>query len=195
MRALWPRWPHSTCLRNLGRRGSGLEHGFSLIEVLITMVIAAIGLLGLAKMQAAALSNTQVSRSRSLIALQAGSLASSMHGNPGYWAAGLAPATVTASGTTVVDATGVLTGTTNCTTSVCTAGQLAAFDFNSWVVGLNQHFPTYTATVNCTIAAGAPIACSINLTWTEKYVAVSYATAASAGSQASIQSFTLRVEP
>src|SRR5204863_9281896 len=63
--------------------------GFSLLEVLVTLIVIAIGLLGLAKTQAAAVSNTQVSRVRSLIALQAESLAGAMHGNRGYWAAGV----------------------------------------------------------------------------------------------------------
>ena len=50
--------------------------GFSMIEVLITIVVITVALLGAAKMQAAAVSNTQVARVRSLISLQAGSLAS-----------------------------------------------------------------------------------------------------------------------
>ena len=41
--------------------------GFSMIEVLVTVVVIAIGLLGVAKMQAASVSNTQVARLRSLV--------------------------------------------------------------------------------------------------------------------------------
>src|SRR6266446_2556532 len=97
-------------MRTIHRRNTG----FSLIEVLVTLVVVAIGLLGLAKMQAAAISNTQVSRVRSLIALQTESLASAMHGNRTYWAAGVAPATFSATGTTTTDSTGVLQATTHC---------------------------------------------------------------------------------
>ena len=62
-----------------------VKRGFTLIEVMIAMFITAIGLLGLAKMQALAISSSKGSGSRSLIALQVGSLASSMHANKVFW--------------------------------------------------------------------------------------------------------------
>lgn len=169
--------------------------GFSMVEVLVTIAIISTALIGVAKMQAAAVSNTQVARVRSLIALQAGSLASSMHGNPGYWASGLAPATFSATGTTITEASGVLTATTSCTSGTCTPAQLAAYDVQSWVSNINSHFPSYTATVNCTTATGAPVSCNINLSWTEKYIAINRSTAASAAAQTSTQGFSLYVEP
>ena len=41
--------------------------GFTLIELLVTMLIVTIGLLGLAKLQATAVSNTSVARTRALM--------------------------------------------------------------------------------------------------------------------------------
>jgi len=178
-------------MRTIHRRNTG----FSLIEVLVTLVVVAIGLLGLAKMQAAAISNTQVSRVRSLIALQTESLASALHGNRTYWAAGVAPATFSATGTTITDSTGVLTGTTDCTSSTCDNRQLAAYDVRQWVTNLSAHFPSYSATVNCSNTAGTPVSCNINVSWTEKYVAINRSTAASAAAQTSTQTLTLYVEP
>ena len=64
------------------------EAGFTLVEVLIALLISSIGLLGLAGMQALALASTQVSSVRSLVALQASSLAAAMHSNQAYWSAG-----------------------------------------------------------------------------------------------------------
>ena len=52
------------------------------------------GLLGLAKMEALAISSTSVASSRSLAAIEASSLAAAMHANPGYWAAGIAPPSI-----------------------------------------------------------------------------------------------------
>jgi type IV pilus assembly protein PilV len=174
-------------LRRLERRSAG----FSMIEVLVTMLVVSIGLLGIAKMQAAAVSNTQVARVRSLIALQAGSLASFMHGNPGYWANG--PTSFTATGATITDATGVLTVTSpDCASAVCTPAQLAAYDVHYWVDKFNGQFPSYTAAVNC---AGTSVTCNITLTWVENYIAINRSTAALTAGQTATQSFTLYVQP
>ena len=59
--------------------------GFSLVEVMVAVVVICIGLLGIAKMQAMALSNTNMSRQRSLAAIEAASMASAMHSNQLYW--------------------------------------------------------------------------------------------------------------
>lgn len=169
--------------------------GFSMIEVLVTILLISVALLGVAKMQAAAVANTQIARVRSLIAIQASSLASSMHGNPAYWAAGLAPATFSASGAAVTDGTGVLTAAADCVSAACTPAQLAAYDVQNWASNLNAQFPSYTAIVNCTAVVGTPVSCNINVSWAEKYIAINRSTAASAGAQTATQSFTLYVEP
>jgi len=60
--------------------------GFTLVEVMVAVIVICIGLLGIAKMQALALSNMTASRLRSLAAIEAASLAASMHSNRNYWA-------------------------------------------------------------------------------------------------------------
>ncbi len=77
------------------------QSGFSLIEVMVALIIIAVGMLGIAKMQALALSTTQSSGTRSLVAIEAASLAASMHANRDYWATS-APSSFTVS----VQATG-----------------------------------------------------------------------------------------
>jgi type IV pilus assembly protein PilV len=80
--------------------------GFTLLEVMVAVVITAIGLLGIAKIHALAYSSTATAGARSLVALQAAGLASSMHANRTYWAAGTAPVPVVITGTSINDATG-----------------------------------------------------------------------------------------
>jgi type IV pilus assembly protein PilV len=180
------------------RRIRGRSQGFSLLEVLVSLLIVSLGLLGLSKMQAAALSNTQIARARSLIALQTASLAESMHGNH-FWSAGTAPATVTATGTTVTDASNILNATVDCSPtakSTCTSAQLAAYDFQAWVTAMNTRFPGYTATVQCTTAVTTP-SCVISVTWTEKYIAVNRSTTVAQGAvqTSSPLQFSLYVKP
>lgn len=89
--------------------------GFTLIEVMVALIIIAIGTLGLAKMQALALASTGASRSRALVAVEATSLAEAMHANHLYWSTSTtAPAlvTITTSGGTTAP-TFVTTGTLN----------------------------------------------------------------------------------
>lgn len=180
--------------------------GFTLLEVLVAILVVALGLLGLAKMEALAISNTQISSSRSLIALQASSLGAAMQGNKGYWAAGVAPATFSTAGSVVTDSTNVLTQTvTPCasatapTAPVCTPAQLAAYDLQTWAANMAAQFPSYAANFTCNNVAGAPVSCVITITWSEKYVALNRTTAtgsaASGGAQTATQSYTLYVAP
>jgi type IV pilus assembly protein PilV len=172
--------------------------GFTLIEVLIAVLVTATGLLGLAKMQALAVSSTKESGSRSLIALQTGSLASMMHANPGYWASGTAPAVFSSVKTTITDPSGVLnaTLTNGCDkNNMCAPAQLAAYDVQAWVNDMNNQFPTYTAKVNCTTDVAAAISCSIYVTWSEKTVAMNNTTNSGSTNQTSTQSFSVYVKP
>ena len=68
-----------------------LQSGFSLIEVLVAVVVIAIGLLGNASIQALSLNNTSIARIRSLAALEADGLASVMHANTVYWQSSVVP--------------------------------------------------------------------------------------------------------
>ncbi|WP_296227888.1 type IV pilus modification protein PilV [Ralstonia sp. UBA689] len=176
--------------------------GFSLIEALITLVVVGVGLLGLAKIQAAAVGNTQTSRVRSLVALQTESLVASMHGNRGFWAkVNTAPATFGASGVAVTDSQGGL-GTTvascpDASGNGCTSDKLAAYDLQQWALSMNANFPGYAATGNCSTDTSLPVSCNLTVTWVEKTIAVNATTAsAAAASQPSTrQSYTVYVQP
>jgi type IV pilus assembly protein PilV len=95
------------------------SRGMTLVEVLIAIVIFAIGLLGIAALQVAGLRYTKGSQTRSFAATQAENMADRMRANPRGVAAGnyANPGAETA----------------DCNGGNCTASQLAAFDFTRWL--------------------------------------------------------------
>lgn len=154
--------------------------GFTLIEVLVALVVTGIGLLGIAKIQALVYANTGSASVRSLVAIQASSLAAVMHANRGYWA-GLAPSPLTITGATISDNTlnTTATGATDCNLGGalapanvgCSPTQLAAFDLHNWANGINALLPgaTPTTTITC---QNIPVNCAIQIQWNEKTVSL-----------------------
>ncbi len=181
--------------------------GFSLIEVMVALIIIAVGMLGIAKMQALALSTTESSGVRSLVAIEGASLAASMHANRDYWVSG--PPPVTTNITVATTAPGVhsvtidvaaLAATPTCgVTTACAAGnqaQIAAYDVQEWGAALAQIVPAALATINCQNAT-APTSCTIQITWQENVASTNNATAATSSAAGVLNSpqYTLYVEP
>ncbi|MGH8149475.1 MAG: type IV pilus modification protein PilV [Steroidobacteraceae bacterium] len=187
----------STPLRKNAR---GNARGFSLIEVMVALIVIAVGLLGIGKMQALALASTSSASMRSLAALEAASLAATMHSNRDFWSE-TPPASTTVSGATIASSTAGFPGAVPvpCSTpgsSSCTPTELAADDLQQWVTALNQILPNVTATVLC--ANGTPpTACTIQIGWSENAVAINSQEAANVTSNETFQTptYTLYVEP
>jgi type IV pilus assembly protein PilV len=166
--------------------------GFSLVEVLVALFIIAIGMLGLAKIQALSYASTGIAGTQSLAALQASSLVSAMRANRNYWSTVATPFTFSvAAGTintgTLTDAT--LANTYDCTSggadAPCTPAHLAAYDLNNttngWIKALDAVLPNPSATISCPAPApGAQLGCSIQITWVENTVSVNSQSQASA---------------
>jgi type IV pilus assembly protein PilV len=171
--------------------------GFSLVEVMVAVVIICIGLLGIAKLQAMSLSNSTMSRQRAIAAIEAASLASSMHANRNFWAAqnlGL-EITIASPGNIVTipnpnpgppgfqgQISGDIAGGGPCVGAAsavpaCPDPQvLAAFDIARWWANsVNQLLPNASTDILCPeVQAGvlAPASCTITINWTEKSVAM-----------------------
>jgi len=153
--------------------------GFSLVEVMVALVVCAIGLLGLAKMESLAVSSTSVASSRSLAAIQAESLAATMHANTGYWAASTVPASTTvtvANGATTIVSTdaGLASAVGGCSatgTASCAPSVMAAYDLQQWAGALQTLLPGSFTTITCTTTDLTPVTCTIQIQWTENAVA------------------------
>jgi type IV pilus assembly protein PilV len=179
--------------------------GFSLVEVLVALLVLSVGLLGIAKMEALALSTTATSARRSIAALEASSLAASMHINRGFWeSTGASGIQVNITGNTVTNPPGGAIPVCEYNSGApCTSEGLAAYDLNAWATALQAALPNDVATVQCNTTT--PLECSIQIQWSEQAVAMysgqaqsaSTATSETAGTTAAFENptYTLYVQP
>jgi len=102
------------------------ERGMTLIEVLLAIVIFAIGLLGVAALQVAGLRYTKGSQNRSLAIIQAENITERMRANPAAVADGkyVTP-----------DVSETLP---DCLTTECTPAQMAEYDLATWLSDTRQ---------------------------------------------------------
>lgn len=193
--------------------------GFSLVEVMIAMIIISVGMLGIAKLEAVVLSNTGSSRMRALVALQAESLADSMHadrdfwdGTSGDWTTSMGASITVTGGTASLSATNsahlssALSTVPTCT-AACAPASLAGYDLNMWAngsaattiptEGLAQLLKNSTTSISCLAATATnPAACTVTITWNETTVAANQQEAtAGAPTAFSSETFTLVVQP
>jgi type IV pilus assembly protein PilV len=165
------------------RNGSTLQAGFSLVEVMVALLVVSIGMLGIAKMQALALSSTGTAKMRSLASIEAASLASTIHADRRYWfyLTNALTVTVSSAGTVASAQDASLNSTaaarpTPCTAvppaTPCTAAQIAAQDLGEWADGIIGILPPNSAsTITCNApSATVTVECSIGITWTENVV-------------------------
>jgi type IV pilus assembly protein PilV len=180
--------------------------GFSLIEVMVAVLVISVGLLGIAKMQALAISNTGNSRLRALVAMQASGLASAMQADRSYWAT--VPTvgkdlTATISGSSITAASdSTLTTGQKCedpaAPPVCTAPQMAAYDLQQWASDLNNLVPNETVSIGCNLpTATSYVTCTITVSWNENLVNSNSAQQTNATVQAALATptYVLIVQP
>ena len=180
-----------------------IARGFTLIELLVTLVVVSVGLLGVAKLQASAVAETGVARTRSLMTFQAEALAAAMRSNKAFWQSSTAYAQ-----STTIGAGGVITNSNlvqpttadnTCTgTTACQPANLAYDDLHTWGAAFGHQFPAATGTIACAGSATVPVTCDITLNWTEHSVAINRTTAAAATANGVIQNtstMVLHVQP
>lgn len=151
---------HGRAPRRQGRFGLMRTEGFSLIEVMVSVLILGVGLLGIAAMQATALKNSQSSLERSQAVVQTYGILDAMRANRGA----------------------ALSGSYNLSAMQCSlpAGDtLAQNDLKEWIHAIKQGFgkPDTDATACGQVSCAAGL-CTVTVQWDD-----SRATASAGGSK------------
>jgi type IV pilus assembly protein PilV len=170
------------------------QRGVTLIEVLVTMVIVAVGLLGLAGMQVRGLSIQKDAHGRAIATQLALDIADRMRSNTGAVTAG------TFNFNTAYP-TGAYTAPTapDCESATCTATQQAQFDFIRWFARVRSGaLPGGWARI--AQVAGQP-AWEVTLMWvetgfrTDATLRTALGSTCPAGTPAEVECLTVRVRP
>lgn len=151
------------------------QTGFSMLEVLVSIIVIMIGALGMAGIQMLSISNTEIARYQSLAALLASSMTAEIQGNGGngsYWRG--APTGISVTGGVV---TGGPTASTSCGVS-CSSSEVAGNALQTWATSIANVLPTATGTVSC---SSTPAICTVRLQWTENNVALNKTTGTETG--------------
>ena len=110
-----------------------IQKGFTLMEVLISVTILSIGLLGIAGLQVKGLRYTQSSFFSSQATSLAYAIADSIHANPnGNYALGTLPSTFISSTATPLQNC-LYTPPASLTPPLCTSNQVATYDIYNWL--------------------------------------------------------------
>lgn len=188
-------------------------HGFSLVEVMVALIVICVGMLGIAKLEAVVLSSTGSSRTRALVAMEASSLAASMHANRDFWDGTSASwnagtASLSVVGTQTAGSmsfsgnpstlTGDLSPAPNCETggaAPCSVLDLAAYQLNQWGQAVAAVLRNSTTNINCAQNTGV-VTCTIQIQWQENTVAANAQEAQQGAPTAfATQTYQLVVQP
>lgn len=129
------------------------QKGFSLLEVLITILIVSFGLLGMAALIISGARSNNIAHYRSVASKQTEDIADRMRANR----AGLIAGAYDALAATTPDSV-------DCVTNACSETQIATYDHAQWNTANAQLLPGGLGRVDGTVALGY----QITLRWTEK---------------------------
>jgi type IV pilus assembly protein PilV len=155
------------------------QRGDTMIEVLVTIIIIAVGVLGTAALQVTTLKNLSSSHSASVAAIVAEDLGERMHANP---TAALADNYVHSTAPQEYP---------NCVTDSCTPAQLASFDIGTWWVDLGNMLPSASGQVTRTAGTNTFV---VTVRWDEDRSG-STGTTCPPQSNADLECFRLNVTP
>lgn len=135
-----------------GRRS---QRGFNMLEVLITMFVIAMALLGTAALQAYSLKVSQGGQFRTQAVVLATDLVERLEANVSGAAAGNYVATLPSSA-----------GTSDCSASKCSAQEMAQYDLARFQARMQAALPDAAATI--TRSGAGPWVYTVQITWKER---------------------------
>lgn len=112
-------------------RAKQYQSGLSLLEILITVLILAIGSLGVASLQLTGLKYSTGAYGRTTATLLANDMIDRIRANKQY-------AITDGTNYTVSVFTGSITKSTDCNAVICSTGQLAEYDISTWLDNVNR---------------------------------------------------------
>lgn len=144
----------------------GAQRGFSMIEVLVTMLIISLALLGTAGLQGYSMRLNQGGQFRSQAVFLAADLAERMEGNKAAVIVGAYDLPLSSSASS---------RSTACLDAACSAASLATFDLNQWQNAVAATLPQSSwRVVN---VAGNPAVVTITINWVDRRADTQYDTA------------------
>lgn len=146
------------------------QRGISMIEILVTMLIISVAMLGAVGLQMQALRMNQGGQFRSQAVFLAGDLAERIEANKDAAIAGSYVVTVPTA------ATAVAAAAKDCKTVTCTGTELAADDLYEWGTALRSVLPQSTWSVTQT-TTGNPSTYTIVINWIDRVANTTYASA------------------
>ncbi len=143
---------------------SRTEHGFSMIEVLVTLLIISLALLGTAGLQAYSMRLNQGGQFRSLAVFLAADLSERMEANRASALAGDYVVASTVGANFLAAAAAVSTA---CVTTACSAAELAAYDLSQWQNAVAASLPQSSWSVAQTVS-GSQSTYTVTINWVDR---------------------------
>jgi len=134
------------------------QRGFSMLEILITLVIVAIALLGTAGLQIYAMRVNQSGQFRTQAIFLASDIAERMEANKAAAVTGNYALALTSVSSVAA---------TDCAAAACNSANLANWDLSQWGIAIANLLPQATWSVTQT-AAGNPSTYNIVIGWTDR---------------------------
>jgi type IV pilus assembly protein PilV len=146
------------------------QYGFSMVEILVTILIISLAVLGSAGLQVQALKTNQGGQFRNQAVFLLNDMVERMKANKAY---------SVSSTTGYGDTTSSAGMTTDCYAAPCAAGALAAYDIAKWQAAILAVLPQGTGSVTQTVT-GNPSSYRVTINWVDRKTNTKYATAGAA---------------